>query len=272
MQGFWRGVTLGLFLCAVTAARPTGAQTVRNLRLNVHPTGSQVGIVTQVAGKTAWIRLPARTMPGVTVDFMAFSDGGDTLARGRVQWVSPIAPYEAYVVEVEPIVTSHAMNDIDDLASVALIFRLHRRQGARPETDGFASPLSAGFFARVSVEPEREEAGVVEPVRAYIAALRAQKDPIADAIAAAAERALGKDPLSRDEEDDLAVNFAALADNLKRFRRLKIEHPITNRLLRRLYDHIDYHGAISEPVPTDFLRPAGELTPGPGTLPGMLRR
>jgi hypothetical protein len=259
-------------LAAGISALPAGAQTVRNLRINLHEVRNQVGIVTQVAGRTAWIKVPNRLAPGAVVEFTPFSNGADVLARGRVQWVSPVAPYEAYVTDVQATKTSHRLNEIDDVFSIAAISSARRDYGPTPDSDPFAVYLSAGFFARTPIEPPRENAAAVEPVRAHIAALRARNNRVALSIAGAAERALTRDPLIKEEGEEDPVNFSALADNLRRFRRLRIEDPITERLLKRLYDFIEHHGAVSEAVPTDFLRPAGEtMNPLFGQQGGLTR-
>lgn len=270
----WLG-GVGAWCASVVAvgllSSPMQAQTVRNLRIDIHPVGNQVGMVTKVMGNTAWVKLPSRVAETATIEFMPFSDGSDVLARGRVQWVSPVAPYEAFVTNIEATTTSHPLNEIDDAFAIARSARARRNYGSRPESDSFGSYLSAGFYARTKPEPPRDNADTIEPVRAYIASLRTRGNRVAGAISAAAAAALTKDPLSKESAEELPVNFSALADNLRRFKRLRIEDPITERVLQRLFDYIEYHGTISEAVPSDFLRPADDVKNGTLSTQGGTR-
>lgn len=271
MRGaFCAFIITGAALCG---ALPSGAQSLRDVRIDLHPVKYQVGIVTKVAANTAWVKLPQRVVEGGKIEFTPFSDGGDVLAVGTVRWVSPIAPYEAYVTEVRAVSTPHRIGDLEDRFSIGTISNIKKEYGPRSDSSALGSYLAAGFFARALPEPPRENVAAMEPVRAHIAALRARQTATATAIATAAERALVKDPLLPAEETEDPVNFSMLSDNLRRFKRVRIEDPITDRLLQRLFRLVHDYGTISEAVPTDFLRSADEA-PGAtgGQIGGTLRR
>lgn len=265
-----RGAFCALVLMgsALFGAQSSGAQTVRDVRIDLHPVKYQVGIVTKVAANTAWVKLPQRVVEGGKIEFMPFSDGSDVLATGVVKWVTPLAPYEAYITDVKAVSTAHRLGDLEDRFSIAVLGNVKREYGPRPDSDGFGSYLAAGFYARALPEPPRETVEAVEPVRAHIAALRSRGTATAAAIATAAERALVKDPLFSKEDTELPVNFSILSDNLRRFKLLRIEDPITDRLLQRLLRLVHEVGVLSEAVPTDFLRPAGAVDTTMGGLPG----
>jgi hypothetical protein len=269
----WMCGVANMALLALGSVSVCSAQTVRNFRIELHPVKGQIGVATRVAGNTAWVRFPLRVAEGAKVEFSPYSDSGDTLAVGTVQWVAPVAPFEAYVTRIEATKTSHQLNEIEDRWSIAYVTNARRDYGPIPITSSFGMVLAAGFFVRANVEAPRENADTLEPVRAHIAALRARRNKTADSIATAAERALSRDSVASGEEEPDPVNFSALSDNLRRFRRLRIEDPVTARLLHRLFGYIDYHGTISEKVSTDFLRPADEsLSTSTGGQSGGTRR
>ena len=262
---------------ALALARTACGQGERSNRIEIHPVTQQIGIVSKVVGKTAWIGLPQRVQEGAKVSFTAYSDGGDVLATGKVAWASTVAPYEAYITGVHAVTTRHDINEFDDLFTIGSLTHKQVEYGAEPRSNGNGVELCVGFFARVSLkksgEPEGEDlsADTIEPVRANIAALRSQKNKTATAIADAATKALGLDPLTAEEEQspDYAVNFSALADNLRTFRRLTIPDPITDKLLRRLLTLADHSGSVGASVPNNFIRPQGRPTTGGGGVTGV---
>jgi hypothetical protein len=249
----------------VVAPGPIMAQNVRDDRINLYDPGPQVGIITRVKGTTAWIQMPHRVPGGSKAEFLFYSDGGDVMALGNVRFVMPIAPYEAYVTDIKAVSTLHDINDYDSLWAAEAISREKRPVGSRPESDPFGVSLAIGLFARTPIAPTPPDSDGIEPVRALINVLRTRSNKTARAIADAAEHAL-EIPVPDTEIDfDWAdgVNYHALADSLNRFRRIRIEDPITERVLRRMLNLIEENGYIEDVVPIDFLRPTPAIN-----LPG----
>jgi hypothetical protein len=237
------------------------AQNVRDARVDLYPPGTQVGIVTAVNGKTAWVRLPHAAQVGSKVEFSAFSDSADMLAAGQVKWISPVAPYEAYVTDIEARKTRHNLNDYEDTLALGALFKIETARGAVPFSEPYAGPLASGFFARVPVFRAAEDMDGVEPVRAYIGALRNQKNKTATAIAVAAERALVADPqaFETDVTAEEAVNFTMLEDNLRHFRRISISDPVTQHVFARLIAIARANGGSGGRVAKDILRVTAPL-------------
>lgn len=266
-------VYAGALLLASGLMAPAHAQgSVGDVRVALHPPGTQVGVVTSTREDSAWIRLPHMTRVGVAVAFSTFSDSGDALARGQIQWVAPTAPYEAYVTGIKPVSTRHPLNPYDDLFAAGSLTGETVPHSTVPHSDGRGVSLATGFFVRAPLEPEPTDVDAEEPVRANLKALRSLKNKTAKDIVASAERALVADPLNAgaDAMAEDAVNYAVLVDNLRRFRRMKIVDPITDRLLRRLFRLAEEHTHSSGSLPDDFLRPpaAPSSTGQPGTSPG----
>src|SRR5579883_1606899 len=111
------GFAAGACALALLAGRPAGAQDVTNLRVTPHPVRVQVGYVTDVSGQSAWIKMPQRLRAGARIDFLAFSDGVDALFSGTVTWVTPIAPYEAYVTDIRALSKRHTASDYASLTA-----------------------------------------------------------------------------------------------------------------------------------------------------------
>ncbi len=250
---------LGLTLAFV--GKSVGAQDIRDVRIDLHPVQTQVGIVTRVLGKTAWVLAPRPLPVGSKIAFSTFSDGGDTMATGTVRYVTPVAPYEIYVADIAAASVKHSLNDYDSYFSFEALLKLKQKVGPRPVNEGIGTDLCIGFFARAPFAPATVDAESLEPVRAHVAELRKLKNKMAQAIADAASRALVADPLRTDsaENDEYAVNFSLLSDNLRRFRHIPIADPLTERLLSRLND-LAVEGGVGGAVPTDFLRPASQLS------------
>jgi hypothetical protein len=241
----------------VAAPRPVVAQNVSDYRIDPHELGTQVGIITRVRGTAAWIQMPHRVPNSSLAEFLFSSEGGDVMAVGNVRFVMPIAPYEAYVTDIKMVSTLHNINDYDSLWAAEAISREQRPVGARPERDPYGVPLAIGLFARTPIAPVPPDSDGIEPVRALINALRTRSNRTARAIADAAEHAIAI-PVSITEIDaDWAdsVNYLALADSLNRFRRIRIEDPITERVLRRMRNLIEENSYREDIVPIDFLRP-----------------
>src|SRR5262245_59999876 len=125
----WMCGATTLALLALGSVSMCSAQTVRNLRVDLYHVKGQTGLVTHVVGNTAWARFTKRVAEGATVEFMIYSDSGDTMAVGKVQWVTPVAPFEAYVTGIEATTTSHELNEIDDVWSIAYVTNAHRDYG-----------------------------------------------------------------------------------------------------------------------------------------------
>lgn len=232
-----------------------GASAQRDVRINLHPIKSQVGIVTRMAGKAAWIRLPQPVPEGTKVEFLPYSDGGDVLAVGKVSWVATAAPYEAYVTEIKATKTRHELNDYDSLFSTEALFKETRIYGPRPTSDQYSVDLGAGFFARTPILSPPSAHQDSEPVTANIRALRALKTRTALSIADAAARALKED--ASDEPPD----YALLRERLQPFHRLTISDPITEHLLQRLLDLCDKNEEVVS-IPVNILRPPMAPTGG----------
>ncbi len=268
--GTW--LLAGALWCRLAAmALPAGAQSLRDVRVDPYPPGTQVGILTDISGRTAWIRFPDPLPTNARVDISAYSEGADVLAMGRVRWVSPVAPYDAYVVDIRTVTTSHDINPDEDLFVIGPLFKAKKSFGEIPVTEPYGVPIATGFFARTAVA--RPPAAVVEPVRTLIGALRAQRSPAANAIADAAQRALGPDPLAADTDipAEEAVNYTQLADNLRRFHRLQIADPITKHILDRLDRIVRANAGAGARVSKDMLRVTPPLMEqgtsfGPGTV------
>lgn len=259
--------TAALYGMAIGMTLPAGAQDLRDVRIDPHPIRTQVGLVTRVLSTSAWIKMPRRVNVGMTVAFMPYSDGGDTLAVGQVNWVAPLPPYEAYVTGIKAVSTKHRANPYNTLGAFETVTNLKVESKPRQETDPHGVSLAIGFFARLPLLPEETNEEAVEPVRAHIAALRARKSQTATAIADAIERALKATPFltTPGQPEEEAVNYPAIAENLRRFRRLIIPDPITERLFRRVLHLVEESGSLGEAVPIDFLRAPQELftqTPG----------
>ena len=257
--------TFGLLALSIGTAH---SQSLRDGRIETHPTTDQVGIVSRVYTDAAWIRMPQRVKTAVPVEFLFFSDGGDVVARGIVSFVTPTAPYEAYVINIRPTKTSHSLSPFKDKFSIGAAYGLKGDVGTAPYSDSQAVGIMTGIYARVTKDEGVVEEGA-EPVRAHIAALRARNSKFATSIANAAAHALKADPL-RDEINDEPVDFSALYDYLRPFRRVVIEDRVTEKVLGRLFTLVIDRGYVSERVSTDFLRPSedinsqtnGNLSPG----------
>lgn len=257
-----KALLAGALACALPGTiLSAAAQNVRDARIDLYSLGTQVGIVTAVNGKTAWVRLPHEAQVGSKIEFSIFSDSADMLAAGQVKWVSPVAPYEAYVTDIAAKKTRHNLNDYDDMLAIGALLKTETARGAVPFSEAYAGPLASGFFARVPVLRTEEDADGVEPVRAYIGALRDQKNKTATAIAVAAERALVADPqaFEADVPAGEAVNFTMLEDNLRRFRRMSLSDPVTQHVLARLIAISRANGGSGGRVAKDILRVTAPL-------------
>ena len=219
--------------------------------------------MSRVLTNDAWVSFAHPVKTGAKISVSAFSDGGDTLFVGTVKWASAVAPFEAYITDLHSVTTKHDVNEFYDYYAIGTLTRQQRDYGSRPETIGDGVFLSAGFFVRADIadtsKPAEEN---VEPVRGNIAALRAQKSVIATAIADAAQKALGLDPLIPADEQvpEYAVNYSALTANLRAFRRLALTDPITTKLLSRLNELALYSGEAGAAVPNNFFRSPSELS------------
>ena len=258
-------LTFSLFALGAIAGISSVAQAQgeRSNRLDPHPVRQIVGVVSRVLTNDAWVAFahPVKTNSKITVS--AFSDGGDTLFVGTVKWASAVAPFEAYITDVHAVTTKHNANEFQDYYTNGFATQRQREYGSQPETIGDGIFFTAGYFVRADIAdvPKPSEDNI-EPVRGNIAALRAQNSHIANAIADAAEKALGPDPLTPAQEQvaDYAVNYSALALNLRAFRRLAITDPITAKLLNRLNELAVNSGEVGAAVPNNFFRPASELS------------
>ena len=251
---------LALGVIAV-AAPPARAQGERSNRLDPHPVRQIVGIVSRVLTNDAWVAFAQPVKVGAKISVSAFSDGGDTLFVGTVKWASAVAPFEAYITDVHSVTTKHDLNEFQDYYTLGAATRRQREYGSQPETIGDGMFFTAGYFVRADIADTQKPAGEnVESVRGNIAALRAQNSRIASAIADAAEKALGLDPLvpASEQVADYAVNYSALIVNLRAFQRLAITDPITAKLLTRLNDLAVNSGEAGAAVPNNFFRPASE--------------
>ena len=253
-----------LALGGLVALAPVAyAQGERSNRIDPHPVRQQVGIVSRVLLKEAWVSFPHSVKTGAKIIITPFSDGGDTLFVGTVNWASAVAPYEAYVTDVHSVTTKHDLNEFHDYYSISAVTKRQREYGSQPETIGDGAFLAAGFYVRADLADTTSPADEnVEPARGNIAALRAQKTHIASVIADAAEKALGFDPLVPTDEQvpDYAVNYSALALNLRAFERLTLADPITGKLLSRLRELASSSGQVGAAVPNNFFRPPSELS------------
>ncbi len=255
---------LGLLALSATGAH---SQSLRDQRIELHPAENQVGIVSRVYTDAAWIRLPQRVPNAAPVAFLTFSDGGDVVARGVVRFVTPTAPYEAYVVNIRTVKTNHPLSAFKDKFAMGANYGRKEAIGIAPLSDSQGVFLATGMFARV---PKDDTAAVdgVEPVRAHINALLAMRTKLASSIGAAASRALKADPLRSIDDPEINVDYSTLSDNLKPFRQVQIEDRIIEKILGRLFTLVTDKGYISERVSTDFLRPTEDTnrqTGGAGT-------
>jgi hypothetical protein len=248
----WNGCTLAAVALMGLSAGTAQAQNLRAERLELYPPEGQVGIVNRLLTDTAWIRVPQRVQNGAPAEFMLFSEGSDVVARGVVRFVTPTPPYEAYVTGIRAIKTTHPQSPFKDKFAIGSLYGLKRDIGVTTLDDSFGVGLAVGNYVRVAKDTNTGGEGV-EPVRAHIAALRAIGSPFAVKIAAAASKALVADPL-RDEETDEPVDYSALTDALKPFRRVQITDPVTQKLFTRLYWLARDNGVFTEKVSTDFLR------------------
>ena len=259
-QSLFSLLALGGLIALTPAAH---AQGERSNRIDPHPVRQQVGVVSRVMEKNAWVAFPNPVKTGAKIIISAFSDGGDTLFVGIVNWASAVAPFEAYITDVHSVTTKHDMNEFYDYFTIGTVTKRQREYGSRPETIGDGVFIGAGFYVRADIAdtpaPAEEN---VEPVRGNIAALRAQKTHIAAVIADAAEKALGLDPLVPPEEQvpEYAVNYSALALNLRAFSRLALADPVTGKLLNRLRELASNSGQVGSAVPNNFFRPPSELS------------
>lgn len=248
-----RIVKITACFCGLVLWQQARAQDVGDVRVDLHPPNVQVGIVSRATGSTAWVRASRPVALASSVVFAAFADGSDPLAKGRVAWVTPIAPYDCYVTQIAPVKTKHAVNAYDSAFATESIAHEKKRVGARAIEDGYGVELAKGFYARFAPIKSQAASSAVagEPVRLLMGALKQRKNKIAQAMAEAVSRALpatAADPLS-DE-----VNYGTLATNLRRFRRMIIEDPITDYLFTRLLDQASAQPVLLN-VPADILRP-----------------
>ncbi len=256
---------ISLLALAVCAAPAAFAQGERSNRIDPHPVRQQVGIVSRVLLMEAWTTFPHPVKMGAKIILSAFSDGGDTLFVGTVNWTSAVAPYEAYITEIHDVKTKHDLNEFTDYFTLGTATRHQKEYGSLPETQGHGVFIAAGYYVRAEIaDSQKLPDESAEPARANIAALRARKSALATAIADAAEKALGIDPQIAAEEQiaEYAVNYSALSLNLRAFQHLTISDPITVKLLARLNDVAFNNGALGASVPNNFIRPASELNAG----------
>lgn len=78
-------------LAVLLAAASTDAQETRWL----------TGLATQRAGNGVWVTFTLPVQPGASAKFRAFREG-EEIGLGRVAWVAPVAPYEAYITDLKP--------------------------------------------------------------------------------------------------------------------------------------------------------------------------
>ncbi len=240
--------------CAVLgSALPSAAQNLRDYRVDLYPMGQQVGIVTSFSGTSAWVRLPSPVRLGATVEFMNFSDSSDTLATGQVRWVAPVAPYEAYITLIKPKATRHPRTDFDDDWIIGPLTRYEITLETIPSSDPFGAYLATGTYVRASVLPVSADREGIEPVRAYIRALRDLKTKTATDMAVAAESALVADPFLPDVPAEYAVNYTQLSANLRAFRRLDLGDSIAAHILKRLEVIAQKNGGDGANVSKDIL-------------------
>jgi hypothetical protein len=256
---------------AALVVTPASAQEITDARFDPYPVNALVGLVTKAQGATAWIQMPSPVPVGAKIEFATASDGTDALYVGTARWTAPTAPYETYVTDIRAVSRKYPANEYDTLLGVEISLNLRRVSKIRPQNDPNGVALAIGFAARTPLPTAPPPTEAVEPVRAHIRALRALKTKTADAIAAAAEKSL-PDPDADDLQAQEEINYVQLVESLRRFRRLQIADPITEKLLGRLLLLANESGRIGSAVPADLLRPASELqNTGPG-VPGGLRR
>jgi hypothetical protein len=183
---------------------------------------------------------------------------------GKVMWAAPVEPYEAYVTEIKPIATYHAVNPIDDILATGTVTRRKKRLSSVPLADPNGASLAAGMFVRAPIAPIPPDADGVEPVRAHIEALRARPGKFARLIAESAEKSF---------RSEVEVDYSTLYEALLPFRKTRLEDPITVQLLNRLFTLTIESGTLGKKVPADLLRAPGawfNMQGGGGLLGGSV--
>lgn len=248
-------------VCLWRALASASAQELRDVRLDPHPLRTQVGMVTRVLGNAVWIKMPGPIRSGAKAEFLAYSDGGDTLAVGQVQWVSPVAPYEAYVTGIKAVSARFPANPYDTFGATEVLSKQTVTRKPSPQSDPNGLSLAVGFFARLPLVAASGSKEAIDPLNAHIRALRALKTKTATEIANAVEQAMRvrSKTASAVLDEEESINYSEIASRLRRFRRLQIPDPITERLLRRIVALVEDSGTLGDAVSIDFLRAPQEL-------------
>jgi len=250
--------------------------------------GSQSGVVTEVSGHDAWVRFPHAVKVGEKVDFTFYGEGTKPLAQGKIDWVSPVKPYDCLIVGIKAVENHFLVNDNDDQWGVAVLFNKVQKVGEHDSKDAYGCPIAINMHVRANeLNLPAMNADGVEPVHAFIAALRARKNKTAAEIADAAERAIVDESADQAEPEPTPeaaehakptalptlsvipgpsnelVNYSVLAANLQRFKTLQGVDTVTAHIYHRLAimarDHVP--GAH---LPVDLLNPKANAAQGPG--------
>jgi hypothetical protein len=261
---------LGLIAAPICAL---AQQEIMDDSIDLAKIGYQTGIVTEVSGHEVWARFPLPVKIGQRVEFLFFSDGTRPVAQGKVEWVSPLKPYDCLILDVKSITNSYPMNDNDDLWAIDEFFNKTVKTPERGVKYGVTGYLALNMPARTEAPGLKGSAqDAVEPVHAWIAALRKRSNKTATEIADAAERSLVTE--AEDQPEPVAVengersalpplvyvpgpgneyvNYSVLALNLRRFKSLSDMDTVTRRIYLRLIETIQYHSPGTH-LPTDIL-------------------
>jgi len=194
---------------------------------------TQTGMIVARASGGFWARFAQPVREGQTVGIRAFLVG-ESVGTARVEWASPVAPYEAFLVDVK-------------------VWRSARSVSMRTPYQALVGDRTPGYY---------EDREIIAPGY-YVAAERAETrpvlgatDPLAVTVALLATRAETRELAEQLGSGHLPplpeVVFGAL-----QHRRFAVwEDPVALRLVGRLLDVVMERGAVGGRVPGGWFPPA----------------
>jgi hypothetical protein len=190
------------------------------------------GMLISHAGSGFWARFAQPVENGVRVRIRAFREG-ENVGAGRIEWASPIAPYEAYIVDVRSSDTAYVVSPVTPYMALT---------GEKfPPDTAEREAIAPGFYVIAPVAERRPVRPFVNPIAATLEMLAAR--PEARGMLPPPLREPGRLP-------------GALERWLAEARRQKWNDPVTARLIARLADMAADMGLVGGSAPPDWFPPA----------------
>lgn len=180
----------------------------------------EIGMIIARTGGGLWARFPQPVKEGQTVQLRAFRVG-ENVGTARIEWASPLAPYEALLTDVKPARSSRA---------VAMQTPYQRLVGERkPGTYDDSEVITVGYFVAATAAEKRPDTRPTDPLATLLSLLRARDEtrPLAEQI--------GSPTAS-------SISLTEAADALERHRFVEWSDPVSAWLVARLKEQVSERG------------------------------